>query len=1137
MKKILVLGFALLLSAANSIFGQTTLISDKPVKIWEGSTNMPTYLIDPPSVSPMFYDGRSYQGAQGRIYPYPLNSSLTFKKVDKEHPMVYLENEYIKVDISPEIGGRVWGALDKSDQYDFIYRQHVVKPALVGMLGAWLEGGIEWNFPHHHRANAFMPVDYDLQNNPDGSATLWIGELELRDRMKFMLGVSVYPGKSYFEVTFRPLNATPFANSFLYFANTSVHANENYQVFFPPSTDFGVYHAKNQFLRWPISHERFNGQDYTKGVDVSWWKNHPDWTSIFAFNYTDDFFGGYDHGKDAGTVIVSNHNIAPGKKFWEWSNGPRGRDWDKALTDADGPALELMSGAYSDNQPDYSWLQPCESKYVKQYFYPIRGIGGIKNANIEAAVNMEFPSKGKVKFGFNTTSSKKNARVVLNIDGKTFFEQNIDIDPGHPFVKELSIPENTTETSAKVTLLTSNGEELISYQPVEKKELPFPKVTQAPKPVNEIGTIEELYQTGQRISQFRNATLTPYPYYEEALKRDSGDYRVNTAMGLLYIRRGMFDKAEKYLQTAVDRITSNYTKPRDGEAYYYLGVCQRFQGKEKEAYKNLYQATWSYAFYSAAFFQLSQIDCGRGNYSLALENIDRSISTNTNNTKAQNLKSAILRKLANPSHALEINTKTIAYDRLDFGARFENYLACKAIGKDQESAKVLSELKTKLRGYPESYLELSLEYANAGLLDDAIDVLSNPGLASDNNSSISPMTYYYLGFLWSKKGDASKAADYFSRAAKVSPDYCFPFRLEEIGMLETAMKANPSDGKAPYYLGNLLYDFQPERATVLWEASRKIDDSFAMVHRNLGNVYAKTDNDLPKSIASYEKAISLNNKDQRWFYDLDLMYAAARTDPAKRLKLLEDNHNVIDNDNIIDGLSRELLLMVQLGYYDKALEIFNNRSFPQFEGVDRVYSSYLNALLLRGYKNLKAGKYKEALKDGQTALTSPANITVDQSYRGGRSLETYYFIGTVYEKMGDLKKAKEAWNEAIGSNQVSSGVRGGGRGGAGSDLSFYRALCLKKLGKPEEADKLLTGLISSGKARIESEQIDFFEKFGERSSQADRIADGHYYIGLGYLGKGMQKEAKQEFTEAVKFNINHVWANKYLSDLQGISTP
>jgi hypothetical protein len=272
--------------------------------------------------------------------------------------MVYLENEYIKVDIMPHIGGRLWGARQKSNEYDFFYRQHVVKAGARGYAGAWLEGGIEWNFPHHHRANAYMPVDYDLQENPDGSATLWIGEQEIRDRMKFMLGISVYPGKSYFEVTFRPLNTTPFANSFLYFANASVHTNEDYQVIFPPSTEFGTAHAKNRFLRWPVSHEVFEGNDYRHGVDVSWWKNHPEWTSIFAYNYEEGFVGGYDHSKNAGTVIVSNHHLGAGKKFWTWGTGPRGQAWDVALTDDDGPALELMVGGYSDNQPDYSWLQP-----------------------------------------------------------------------------------------------------------------------------------------------------------------------------------------------------------------------------------------------------------------------------------------------------------------------------------------------------------------------------------------------------------------------------------------------------------------------------------------------------------------------------------------------------------------------------------------------------------------------------------------------------------------------------------------------------------------------------------------------------------------------------------------------------------
>ena len=1108
-----------ILFAACSAFsyGQVLNSTQQVVNIWEEPTINPTYVVDPQSTNPRFYDGRAYQGAQGRVYPYPINENLSRKKAEQKYLMVYLENEYIKIDILPEIGGRLWGALDKTNNHEFIYRQNVVKPALVGMLGAWLEGGIEWNFPHHHRPNAFMPVDYDLKENPDGSATLWIGELELRDRMKFMLGISVYPGKSYFEVTFRPMNATPFANSFLYFANSSVHTNDNYQVLFPPSTVFGTYHAKNEFLNWPVSHEIFNDVDYTQGVDVSWWKNHEEWTSIFAYNYEDDFVGGYDHGIDAGTMIVSNHHIAPGKKFWTWSNGPRGKMWDKALTDTDGPALELMVGGYSDNQPDYSWLQPYESKYLKQYWYPIREIGGVKNASIEAAVNVEFPAPGKLFFGFNTTSLVENARAIAQIEGKTIFEQRIDIDPAHPFIKTIDIPLNTIQAGVKVALFSSDGRELISYQPVEKPELPFPEVTQPPKSPEEISSIEELYQTGLRILQFHSASFEPYPYYEEALNRDPGDYRVNTALGLLYLRRGMFGLAEKHLQAAVNRITQNHTKPRDGEAYYYLGVCQKFQGKEKEAYKNLYQATWSYAFHSAAYLQLAQIDCGMGNYELALENLKRSITTNTNNTKAHNLHSVVLRKLDDPAQALEVSRKIMEFDPLDFGSRFEYYLANKSLGNESESAKILEELKLKLRGYKESYLELSLEYANAGMYEEAIDVLSNPKLTIEE----SPMIPYYLGYFCTKKGDSEKALDYFTKASRMSSDYCFPFRLEEIMILETAMKLNPSDAKAPFYLGNLLFEPQPERAVSLWEKSRELDNTFALVHRNLGLAYYKTLNDIPKAISSYEKAVSLNNQDQRWFYELDMIYAAARTDPEKRLKLLMDNREVIEPNNVVDALSRMILLMVQSGQYGKALEICSSRDYPQWEGVDKMYGSYLNACLLRGYEHLKAGRRKDALKDGLSALTYPENMMVAEEYRGGRACEAYYFVGLVYEKMGNQKKAKESWTRAVNLRQHDQL----------SEIYFYKAMCLKKLGKTDDATKIFDGLISLGKTRLEKEEIDFFAKFGERLTPDDRRANAHYLIGLGYLGNNMLNEAKEEFTDAVKLNMNHIWAREYLSRL------
>ena len=308
---------------------------------------LPTYQIGEPDVNPIYFTGRVYQGAQGHIYPYPLYDVLTDNKVDQEYNAVTLENEFVKICVLPEIGGRILSATDKTNGYEFFYKQNVVKPALIGMLGAWMSGGVEWNIPHHHRPSSFMPIDWKTQENPDGSKTIWVGETEVRSRIKWSVGLTVYPDSSLVEAKVKIMNRSPLIQSFLYWANVSVHCDANYQVIFPPTTQFGTGHSKTDFVRWPINN----------GRDISWWKSFTDnAASTFAWDFDHDFFGGYDHAKNAGTMHVANHHIVGGKKFFLWGNNPGAEMWEKMLTDDDGQYLELMVGAFSDNQPDYSWI-------------------------------------------------------------------------------------------------------------------------------------------------------------------------------------------------------------------------------------------------------------------------------------------------------------------------------------------------------------------------------------------------------------------------------------------------------------------------------------------------------------------------------------------------------------------------------------------------------------------------------------------------------------------------------------------------------------------------------------------------------------------------------------------------------------
>jgi tetratricopeptide (TPR) repeat protein len=1118
----------ILIVAIFTCFTIPTLLADSPVRIWEEPLVIPTYEVDKPDPNPRFYTGRAYQGAQGRAYPYPMFDRLTDVRKDKTYNAVYLENEYIKICVLPEIGGRVFSALDKTNNFDFLYRQHVIKPALIGMLGAWISGGIEWNFPHHHRASVFLPMDYMLQENPDGSKTIWMSEIEMRHRMRWVIGITLYPGKSYFEVTIKIFNRTPLVHSFLYWANVSVHTNPEYQIIFPPSTEFATYHSKNAYAHWPISHEIYRGVDYTKGVDISWWKNHPSPMSFFAWNYEDDFLAGYDHQKEAGTVYVANHHIAPGKKFWQWGPGPRGSLWDKILTDFDGPYVELMVGGYSDNQPDYSWLQPYEGKIIKQYWYPIRGIDGVKNSNLEAAVNLEVTPKKIAKIGFNTTSAYEKTTLLLKAGDKVIFKQVIDISPDRPFQKEIALPSAVKEEDLRVSLLSFTNEELIAYKPVKKKGEPMPEVVKPPLSPKDIKTVEELYLTGLRLEQFYNPALEPYPYYEEALKREPGNYRVNVALGILYYKGGLFKKAEEKFRTALKRATKDYTSPRDGESLYYLALVLKLQGKYDEAYNKFYKATWSYPFSAAAYHNLTEIDCIRGDFLTALKHIDRSIVTNAWNTKALNLKTAILRRLGRFEQAVKLSEKILNDDPLNFWVEHELYLSKSAMGLEKEATEVKNSLlaKREIKVQPwyeaQTYLEIAVDYGNCGLWDEAIKVLSLLTDSDKNKATTYPMVYYYLGYLWDKKGDTNKAAQYYQLGNKMPPDYCFPFRSESINMLRTAFNKNPKDARAPYYLGNLFYDSQPKNAIIEWEKSRALDDKLATVHRNLGVAYAQVENDVQKAIVSLEKAVVCDNTDPRLFYELDVLYEAGGVSPEKRLALLQKNHQAIVGHN--DAFSREIVLLTQLGYYDQSIDFMNTHHFRRWEGLGNIHTSYVDAHILRGQKFFKDRQFKESIADYEAALEYPENLEVAKPYHGGRACEVYCLMGATYEALGNAEKAKEFYEKSTTTDKQKGW----------SALSYYQGLAFQKLDKKDKARQIFDGLINFGNDKLETlkagASLEFFAKFGKKRSKNEEMADAFYLIGLGYLGKGNQSRAKLNFEKSVKLNVNHLWAKVQLSE-------
>ena len=1094
------------------------------VKLWEEPLVIPTYNVLPADVNPIFYRPELYQFASKFIYPYPLMNNLSNHREDKTYKAVYIENEYIKLCILPEMGGKLFYATDKTNGYEIFYRQHVIKPSNIGMSGAWISGGVEWCTFHHHRPSTFMPADYTLTENKDGSKTVWVGEIEHIQRMKWIVGITLYPGKSYIETQVKMLNRTENPHSFLYWANVATHANDDYQVIFPPSTSYATFHTKDSFMHWPITEEVYTGRDcYKNHIDASWWKNHPYPNSFFAFDLKEDFSGGYDHGKKAGTLHIGNHHIVVGSKLWEWGTAGEGKMWDEVLTDEDGPYAELMVGAYSDNQPDFSWIKPYEVKHFKQYWYPLREIGLVKNANLQAAVNLELVNDNVAKLIVNTTERLQSAKLLLKAKGDVVIEKKFDIDPANPFCQELTLPKGTKETDLEAALYTQENEKLISYRPVKKDYNPdLPPVYEAPHKPEDIKTVEELYLAGLRIKQFYNPLLNAFEYFDEALRRDPGDSRCNVQVGLEYKKKGMYEEAEEKFRTALKRLSHNYTPPRDCEAYYNLGLVLKAQGKYEDAYDNLYRSTWDYSFHAAAYYHLAEISCLGGDYIKALEEINLSLTTNSVNTKALNLKCIILRKLEKNEEAEMFVVQIFDIDLLNHWARNELYLLKKKESLEEQAARQLTELKEIMRDYPQSYIELATDYMHGGFWEEAIEILTCAVKIGKKGISDYPIISYYLGYLYLKKGEQHQANQYFQAASKMSTDYCFPFRLETIDVLKAAFENNPNDARAHYFLGTLLYDLQPGNAIKEWEKSVELEESLAIAHRNLGWGYYYTENNLPKALVSYEKAIQYNTKDSLYYGEIDILHEKNRSPIAKRLKLLDKNHEYLEKR--ADALCREIIVRIQSGDYDKAVEYLANYYFHVTEDDHHNYplhEVYVDAYLLRGKTYLKQGECAKALQDFLKADEYPANHQIGRNPHYIRYPQIDYFVGTAYQAIGNKEEAQKYFNKAVAQNIGES------------EYMYYQAMAYQKLGQDRKAKEIFDELVKIGENKLEiTITTDYSHKFeGDYLKRVD-MASAYFFKAMGYSGNKLSAQAEEAFKKTIEFNGGHVWANDFLLNIE-----
>jgi tetratricopeptide (TPR) repeat protein len=1094
-----------------------------PVNAWAEPVSIPTYHPLPPDRNPMFLEKRVYQGSSGCVYPLPFIDCIASQSTARDWQALHIENEFVRVMVLPEIGGRIHVGFDKTNGYDFFYRQNVIKPALVGLAGPWISGGVEFNWPQHHRPATFMPVNTHIEKHADGSQTIWCGDYDPMNRLKGMHGICLHPGKALIELKVRLYNGTPLTQTFLWWANVAARVHERYQSFFPPDVQYVADHAKRAMSRFPRCAGSYYGVDYAArskhGVqpdqapnrfvppgdyppdDLSWYANIPVPTSYMAMGSEQDFFGGYDHARQAGFVHIANHHIAPGKKQWTWGNHEFGYAWGRHLTDQDGPYIELMAGVYTDNQPDFSFLAPGETRTFSQYWYPIQKIGPAQAANIDAALSLRLSGQ-TARCGI-CVSSASASEVELLHRGVPVGGGRYDLAPGSPLVAEWPVPARTKETD--LTLLVRAGNrELLRYTPAGTGtiEIPLP-ATEPPLP-RDIRSNDELYLTGVHLEQYRHATRAPESYWAEALHRDPGDSRCNLAMGRLQLRRGDFVVAERYFRCAVASLTRRNPNPCDGEAYFHLGLVLHHQGEEQLAYAAFYKATWNQAWQSAAFHALAELDAKRSDWPAALAHLDLSLCVNTENLKARNLKTIALRRLDRDAEADSLLRETRRIDPLDCWSR---HLADGRLDCDNQTR-----------------FNIALDYARAGLYQDAIAVLH----AGDPNATdgSAPMLWYTLGFLHSCGGDPAAAGKCYRKGAAAIPDYCFPNRPEDIAILKSAMQANPRDPRAPYYLANLLYHRRRHReAIALWEQAARLDPGYSVVWRNLGIAYFNIQSQPAKARRAFDRARRAAPKDARVLYERDQLWKRCGESPERRLAELNKATDLVQ---LRDDLSIELAALYnQTGQYEKSLRSLESRAFQPWEGGEGLaLEQYTRACLALGRAALGAGKPTEGQRFFERALRPPETLGEAAHPLANRG-DLYYWLGESLRLSGDASSAHDWFRKAaaLSGDFQKMSVR------AFSEMTYYKGLALRALGKKKESDRLFRDLLAYANALTTTvPKIDYFatslpamllfeDDLKRRNTMTARFLQAQAKIGLGDLAQG-----RRLLRQVLALDRNHPYA-------------
>ncbi len=913
-----------------------------------------------------------------RHYPYFNFSGYTNEGKEVKWEMVVLENDYIKVYINPKVGGKIWGAIEKSTGKDFIYFNHAAKFRNVAMRGPWTSGGIEINFGTiGHAPTTASPVDYTYHKNEDGSVSCIVGSYDFTSRTRWNVEISLAPDKAYFKTKTTWHNLSELSTSYYHWMTAAAKASGNLQFISAGTNSVG--HV-GEVRSWPIEKER-NISFYNEN-------NFGSHKSYHIVNSTSDFFGGYWHDKDFGFGHLSNFEEMPGKKIWIWSLSRQGSIWEDLLTDEDGQYVEWQAGKLFNQASPGSTYSPYkhqqffahDADVMEEIWFPFMKTAGGIAATEYAVLNISQEEEELEIFLCPLQSFSDKLTICSN--GEEILNKNIDFEILKTYSQRIPMLNGSTFT-IKV------GEEKLVY-----KSNPESSLLERPVFSDSAFNWESaygLYTKGQEFEKQRMFKEAEAAYFQ-CIEADRNFIPAFTRLGHFFYRKGHYELSLAYFKKSLSFNTY------DPEANYLYGLANKKLGKMNEAIGGFSLASQAISHRAASYLEMAKIYLIQKQYQKAKVYAEKSLNFNPFSLGATEVKIISLRKLEDKAATKEALANLKNLDATYLLNQTEDLFL-----ENDQSSNVLPDFKIENEFPNQTLIEVAVNYYNLGLINEAKVLFK---LAQKN-----PIANYWLAFLSDLEGNSEESQAFINQAVMLSSDLVFPFRPESMEVFNFAIKIN-NHWKTRYYKA-LLFASQnlEEGAKNDFEALKNEPDA---VHFYLAraNFYKGDEtshlNDL---IYAYE----LDKNNWRTLHALSEYYLSKKN-KEKSIFYAKNAYNSHKNNSII---VLDYLKALNLNKeYQEALDLFENIVLLPYEGFSEARSVYFEACIQEAIFSIKSADYKTAITLAQRGSEWPENLGVGKPYLTDDRI-TDFIMAISYERLGKSKLAKSNYQKVLNSTEAS----------------------------------------------------------------------------------------------------------------------